>query len=394
MTSIDSVDIFYLAVPQIRDIGDGSQDMALVRVRAGEHTGWGECEASPLPTIAALVTPMSHSACHPVADSVLGAQLEHPADILAIGERVRARSLDLLQAEHTLSGIEIALWDLLGKVRGVGVHALLGNPKPTPKTAYASTLFGDTPQETFRAAQQIAAAGYRAAKFGWGPYGTGDVDADADQVHAAREGLGSAAALLIDAGTVWHDDVDAAAARLPALESASVLLLEEPFVSGALGSYAALAKQSPRVRLAAGEGAHNRFQARHLIDYGGIGFVQVDTGRIGGIAPAADVAAYASERGVQFINHTFTTHLALSASLQPYAHSSTDWLCEYPVEASELARALVRNPLIPDADGTITIGEGPGLGIELDLDAVRPYLLDTDITVAGRTLYRTPPLVP
>jgi len=70
---ITSVDVFYLAMPVIEDIGDGSQDACVVRVEAtGGHVGWGECEASPLPSIAALVTPMSHSACHPVATSVIG----------------------------------------------------------------------------------------------------------------------------------------------------------------------------------------------------------------------------------------------------------------------------------------------------------------------------------
>lgn len=69
---ISAVDAFYLSMPEVLDIADGSQDMLLVRVRAGEHTGWGECEASPLTSIASLVSPMSHSACQPVLASVLG----------------------------------------------------------------------------------------------------------------------------------------------------------------------------------------------------------------------------------------------------------------------------------------------------------------------------------
>src|SRR6202007_265619 len=77
---ITAVDAFYLSMPEVLDIGDGSQDMLLIRVRAGDHTGWGECEASPLTSIAGLVCPMSHSACHPVLTSVLGQRLEGPAD--------------------------------------------------------------------------------------------------------------------------------------------------------------------------------------------------------------------------------------------------------------------------------------------------------------------------
>src|SRR5829696_4023922 len=112
---IEGVDFYYLSMPEVLDIGDGSQDLLLVRLQAGSFVGWGECEASPLVSIASLVCPMSHSACKPVAASVLGHSIESPDDIRKIGNLVRANSLDLLQADHTLSGIDIALWDLLGR---------------------------------------------------------------------------------------------------------------------------------------------------------------------------------------------------------------------------------------------------------------------------------------
>jgi L-alanine-DL-glutamate epimerase-like enolase superfamily enzyme len=366
--------------------------MLLVRVRAGGHTGWGECEASPLTSIASLVCPMSHSACRPVMDSLLGQPLNDPSDIRRIARDVRANSLDLLQAEHTLSGVEIALWDLLGRRLERPVYELLGDSQACPKTPYASELFGDTPQETLLKARRARQEGYRAVKFGWGAFGRTSVSADADQVHAAREGLGPDAALMIDAGTVWNEDVDAAALRLPALEEAGVLWLEEPFVSGALRAYRELAGRCRTVRLAAGEGAHNPHLAEHLIDHGGIGFVQVDAGRIGGIADCRRVADYARARGIQFVNHTFTSHLALSASLQPFAGSAEDWLCEYPVESSSLARAITSNEIARNADGRLTAPEAPGLGMDVDPAAALPYLVDVELRVGGRLLYRTPEL--
>src|SRR5690606_41397295 len=101
------------------------------------------------------------------------------------------------------------------------------------------------------------AQGYRAAKFGWGPIGRGSVQDDADQFMAAREGLGDDGILLIDAGTVWKNDLEAAAQRLPALKACAATWLEEPFVSGALDEYRRLAAMSGEVRLAGGEGSHN-----------------------------------------------------------------------------------------------------------------------------------------
>ena len=213
----------------------------------------------------------------------------------------------------------------------------------------------------------------------------------ADQVMAARDGLGPEATLLVDAGTVWGEDVEAAAARLPALTTAHVLWLEEPFTSGALDAYARLGGQAGTVRLAAGEGAHNVHVARHLIDHGGVGFVQVDTGRIGGIGPAAQVARYARSKGVEFVNHTFTSQLALAASLTPCADAPDGVLCEYPVAPSPLAAALTPVRLRGD-DGLVRLPNGPGLGIEPDTDALAPYLKQVQIVVEGKTLYTTPEL--
>ena len=362
---IETVDFFYLSMPEIRDIGDGSQDVALVRVQAGECTGWGECEASPLPTIAAWNCPMSHSACKPVSASVLGQSLECPNDIARINRLVRENSLDLLQADHTLSGIDIALWDLLGKERRAPVFELLGYQKSYPKIAYSSQLFGDDPQETFCKAERVRAQNYRAAKFGWGPYGRGSATLDGEHVRAAREGLGTDAELLIDAGTVWQDDVEQARLRLPALQECRVRWLEEPFVSGALASYRTLASESGEVKLAGGEGCHNYHQAVNMIDYGALGFLQIDTGRIGGITPAHELARYAEAKGVTFVNHTFTTFLALSASIQPYAGLEAHELCEYPAEATELSRTLTSNALAPDEAGLLRLPDAPGLGLDL-----------------------------
>lgn len=387
---IEAVDLFYCAMPEILDIGDGSQDLLLVRVRAGEHVGWGECEASPLTSIAAFVAPMSHSACKPVRDSVLGQRLDGVADIGRIAALVRENSLDLLQADHTLSGIEIALWDLLGRRFAEPVYRLLGVATPYPKRPYASALFGETPAATLEKARAVRAQGYAAAKFGWGPYGRGSVAADAEQVHAAREGLGPDAALLIDAGTVWGEDVAAARLRLPALRECRVAWLEEPFVSGAHTAYRALAAESGPVKLAAGEGSHNPWLAERMIDQAGIGFVQIDAGRIGGIGAAKRVVDYARARGVTYVNHTFTSHLALSASLQPFAGDPAAELCEYPVEAKPLAAELTKARIVPDLDGLIRLPEAPGLGMTPDLTVVRRYLVDVEIAAGGRVLYRSP----
>ena len=389
---VESIDFFYLSMPEILDIGDGSQDTLLVRLEANGYVGWGECEASPLVTIAAMVCPKSHGACWPVRDSVLGQRLESVDDIVRIGNLVRENSLDMLQADHALSGIDVAMWDSLARARGIPVYQLLGYARAYPKTPYASVLFGDTAQDTLSKARRIRAQGYRAAKFGWGPFGKGEVEDDVDQVVAAREGLGHDGILLIDAGTVWVDDVERALQRLPVLQDCRVTWLEEPFVSGALDAYRRIAAESGAVKLAGGEGAHTFYMAQHMIDYAGIGYVQIDAGRLGGITVAKQVADYAQGRGVTYVNHTFTSHLALSASLQAYVGIESDVLCEYPTELKPVAFEMTREHLLPDGNGQIRLPEGPGLGITPDMAAVKRYLVGVEIRAKGRLLYRTPPV--
>lgn len=386
---IDSVDFFYLAMPQVTTAADGSQDALVVRVRAGGHVGWGECEAAPLPSIAAFLCPMSHGACRPVSASVLGETLDSPRDIERMAATVAYNSMDLLQAAHTWSGIEMALWDVLGKARGLPAWKLLGYSRAYPKVPYASVLFGTTPQETLDRARGIRGSGFRAAKFGWAPFGA-TLAGDIAQLDAAREGLGSDGILLIDAGQIFGEDVAAAAARLDAMERNRVTFFEEPFHGSAYLAYAGLRECMKTVRSAGGEAAHNRYMAEHLIDFGKVGYIQIDCGRIGGLGPAKQVADYAVQRGVTYINHTFTSNLALSASLQPFAGLQDHHICEFPTGLQQLAVDLTLNHLAPDENGEINVPDAPGLGIDVDPEALERYKVDVEIRVGGQTVFSTP----
>jgi L-alanine-DL-glutamate epimerase-like enolase superfamily enzyme len=390
---IESVDFFYLSMPLVTTEADGSQDALLVRVRAGGFEGFGECEAAPLPSIAAFVCPLSHGACQPVSASVLGQRLDGPADIERIAALVAYQSMDLLQAAHTWSGVEMALWDLLGQARAQPVWQMLGYRHSHAKTPYFSVLFGDTPAQTLERARQARASGFRAAKFGWGPIGQASAAIDREHFMAAREGLQADGVLLVDVGQIFARDVERAAERLPALQQAGALWLEEPFQASAYDSYRALSERSGSVRLAGGEGAHNLDMAVHLIDYGAVGYVQIDCGRIGGIGPAKAVADHAQARGVTYVNHTFTSHLALSASLQPYAGLAEHVICEYPGSPKPLALAITGSHLLRDAHGQIAAPDAPGLGMRVDVAALAPYVVDTEIRVKGQLLYRTPSLM-
>jgi L-alanine-DL-glutamate epimerase-like enolase superfamily enzyme len=313
-------------------------------------------------------------------------------DIKSISFAVHENSFDLLQADHTLSGIDIALWDILGKRLNEPVYKLLGYKKAYPKLPYASQLFGNTPGETFEKAKKTRVTGFKAVKFGWGPFGKTGLKSDIGHLVAAREGAGENTLLMIDAGTVWNDDVSMAKERLAILHEINAYWLEEPFRNMALGSYKRLSESTPAIALAGGEGCNNFVQSQAMIQYAGLGFIQIDAGRIGGITVAKRVADLAQRSNIKYVNHTFTSHLALSASLQPFAGIEKDIICEYPVESKSLAQDISPIKIIPDAEGFIHVPEEQGLGIGVDTGSLQKYLIDVEIRVGGKIIYYTPDL--
>lgn len=388
---VDSVDFFYASMPEVTLEADGSQDALLVRVVGDDGSvGWGECEASPLTSIAAFVTPRSHGVCQPVAASIIGERLDSVSDIYRLSTLLGRNSMDLLQAAHTWSGIEIALWDLLGRKLEQPVWKLLGYQKNFPKLPYASMLMGDTPQSTLERARSAREMGFRAVKFGWGRYGTESFEDDADHVVAAREGLGQDAELLIDAGQIWGDSVDLALLRIPALQKAQATWLEEPFYAHAFKAYSDLASQSGAVGMAGGEGAHTQHMAMNLIDFGAVKFIQVDSARIGGIGPSKFVADHAVRNDVTFVNHTFTSHLALSASMQAFVGLESHRICEYPVEPKQVAWDISVEHINLNSSGEIFAPDAPGLGINVNMPALAPYLRRVEIKVDGEVLFESP----
>ena len=144
--------------------------------------------------------------------------------------------------------------------------------------------------------------------------------------------------------------------------------------------------------VAGGEGAHNVSMARQLIDYGKVGFVQIDCGRIGGIGPAKVVADYAAARGVTYVNHTFTSHLARARRFNPMRALPITAFANFHSPRRLLLEDITANRLQRDKNGEISAPDAPGLGIAIDMAALRRYLVDVEIKVAGRVLYATPEL--
>lgn len=386
---ITEVDAFYLAMPDIAATADGTQDTFLVRLRTDTGLeGWGESDASPLVSLACYCCPPSHANIVNLRSALLGAPLDSVEDLRGVRARALRGALDIQHVHHAFSAADIALWDLLGKRLDAPVWALLDGDgaQAFPKRPYASVLFGDTPQETEARAAQQRAAGFGAAKFGWGPIGRDGRAADVALVAAARAGLGGDALLLVDAGWAWGEDAATAAQRAADFAEHGVGWLEEPLLPEAIEAYRELSSRMPAVSIAAGESSGRFRDAQDFIVNGGVDTIQIDAGRIGGITPAHAVRRLAERTATPYVNHTFKSHLSLAAALHVFAALERCELLEYVVGGAPLAQELVREPLARRADGAVIAPDRPGLGVTVDVETVRRYLRPVRISVGGREL--------
>ena len=382
---IENIELFYLSMPEILDEADGSQDALIVKVEAGGLTGWGECEASPLTSIANFICPKSHSAAKPIKSSVINKNIDNLNDVRKIIEDVKHNSLMIAQTPHTFSGIEVALLDLLAKKEKCPIYSLLGFSNITPKIAYASVLFGKTPQETFEIGKNIKNKNFQAIKFGWQNFGA-NIKLDEEHMIAARDGVGKDLDLMIDVGAIWGTDVKEASKRTKIFTDANITWLEEPFFSDAFFEYSELSKLT-NIPLAGGESCHSIESAKNMIRYGKVKFIQIDAGIAGGILAGKEICDFAEKNDVQYVNHTFTSHLQLSASLQPYANSSKSIYAEFPQQLKPLAWDLTTNHIEMDQNGYINLLGDIGHGIQINEKALDKYNVDVEIHVNKNRIF-------
>jgi L-alanine-DL-glutamate epimerase-like enolase superfamily enzyme len=274
---------------------------------------------------------------------------------------------------HAISGIDIALWDLLGQATGQPVGRLLGGRYRERVRPYASLLM-QAPGPLAEELLKLKAQGFRAFKIGWGPFGRQGAALDEAIVRAAREAVGPDALLMVDAGAsdaFWGQKLKWALRTAQMLASYEVAWFEEPLHPDALDDYVALRRAAP-LPIAGGEVLTRRQSFQPWLDAGAFDIVQPDVTKVGGISEERRIGWMAHERGVRFIPHGWNTAVGLAADLQlASAFPDTD-LVEYRT-GSPYIDEVAADDWSLDADGMLAIPDTPGLGLALNLDAVAKY---------------------
>jgi L-alanine-DL-glutamate epimerase-like enolase superfamily enzyme len=274
---------------------------------------------------------------------------------------------------HTIGGIDIALWDLLGKASGQPVGRLLGGRYRDRVRPYASLLMRE-PRRMTAELLRIKAQGFRAFKIGWGPFGRESAAVDEAIVRAAREAVGPESLLMVDAGAsdaFWPRDYKWALRSAEMLASFDVTWFEEPLHPDALEDYVAL-RRAARVPIAGGECLTRRQSFQPWLEAGAFDIVQPDVTKVGGLSEQRRIAWMAREHGVRFIPHGWNTAVGLASDLQiASAFPDTD-LVEY-LTGSPFIDDIALGGWHLDSDGMLPIPEKPGLGIEIDLASLAEF---------------------
>lgn len=301
---------------------------------------------------------------------------ENPLEPERVSETLRAHTFWMGRGgsiTHAISGIDIALWDILGKVTGQSVGRLLGGRYRNRVRPYASILM-EQPEPLADHLERVYAEGFRAFKIGWGPFGRRTDRLDEEIVKAAREAIGPHALLMVDAGAsdaFWSQGYKWALRTAKMLGEYEVFWFEEPLPPDNLADYILLRENSP-VPIAGGEVLTRRQSFFPWLQGRAFDIVQPDVTKVGGISEERRIAWTAEDYGVRFVPHGWNTALGLAADLQLTSAIHAADLLEY-LTGSPFIDELVSTKWRLDDDGMLAVPVEPGLGIHLDFDAVEKY---------------------
>jgi len=275
--------------------------------------------------------------------------------------------------EHAISGIDIALWDLMGKVCNQPVARLLGGYYRNRIKPYGSILF-DEPARLREKLEQALARGFKALKMGWRPFGRRDRRTDELLVQTARATVGPDIELMVDAGgseAFWPHGYKWARETAKMLAAYGVAWFEEALPPDDIDGFVELRRHAP-LPIATGEVLTRRQSFWPLLRRHAVDIIQPDTTKCGGLTEAWRIGWMAYEHNILMVPHGWNTAVGLAADLHLSAAMPVAKYVEY-LAPSPYLDELITEPFKPDAEGYLTVPDRPGLGIQLNPEALRKF---------------------
>lgn len=279
-----------------------------------------------------------------------------------------------------LSGIDVALWDILGKVRGVPIYQLLGGKCRDKVPVYATALYPEEPEKVAARARAFADQGFHGVKIKVGF----DLEQDIRIVRAVRAELGKDFTVMTDANQGYSIDVGLKAAA--AFAECGAFWLEEPLFVEDIEGHATL-REKTKVPIAVGENLHTYYAFENFIVRGAVDFIQPDVARAGGITEIKRITALAAKHNVPVSFHTWGDGVALAVSVHLSAALKDCIVMELDYTYNPLREELLNEPFKVQK-GLLTPPEKPGLGIELNPQALERFAFAgaEDLGVRQKTL--------
>jgi D-galactarolactone cycloisomerase len=276
-----------------------------------------------------------------------------------------------------LSGVDIALWDLKGRLWGQPIHRLMGGPLRTEVKAYATGTYrrgsGDPLQYITEEVAGYVREGFPAVKLKIG-FG---VEEDAKLIAAVRETIGPRVGLMLDANHGF--DVIEAVALGRRVAHLDIGWFEEPVVPDELDSYVEVRRGQP-IPVAGGECEFTRWGFREVLTRRAIDIIQPDTCAAGGLSECKKIADMATAFGVRYVPHVWGCGVGLATAMQllavlphtPPRHTPLEPMLEFDRSEHPFRQAVLTTPL-EHSGGVVRVPDGPGLGIEIDRAAIERF---------------------
>jgi len=362
--SADGQDSDYYYRPEYRCVYSRKMETCLVKITTDEgHVGWGEALAPVVPQVIAelinhLFAPLLKGQS-PFNSAVLNSRMY---------DAMRDRGHTTGYHIDALAAVDIALWDLKGKILGQPVYQLLGGAYREQIPCYVSGLPEPELSERCTLAKNWQKKGFNAFKLALG-YG---VKKDIENVRAIRETLGDDAEIFLDAH--WNYSVGEATRLINALEPLGLGFIEAPLLPEDIAGHREL-RAKTNIDIALGETERTRYQFKPFIEQRAVDILQPDVGR-SGISELMHIASLAETWNLRVAPHlSVGLGPCIAASIHVAAAIPNLFMLEYQPPVFDIANQLLNKPLVC-AKGHYQLPSGNGLGIEINEERVREYVME------------------